>query len=276
MRNIFKTITSAIATYRRNKKNPLRLEFILSDYCNLNCKGCTHFSPVAPRDFLPVERFESNARHISAVVADEVMDIYLIGGEPLLYPYLKEVMVTARKYFPKQRISIFTNGLLLPKMDEVFWNLCKSLDIVIAMTRYPVKFDYDAAIDLCRHHRVNYNIFGDRSMADSFFRFGLDESRSQNPVISHFKCFNRGCISVTADKIFPCSISACSGYLNKAFGTEFTHRPADFICISELKDISEIRRLRDKPVPFCRYCVNPPRTVPYSASKREISEWVDR
>lgn len=275
MKNIFKTIGSAFVTYRRNRKSALRLEFILSDYCNLNCKGCTHFSPVAPREFLSVGRFEDNARHISVAVADKVSDIYLIGGEPLLYPYLKEVMVIARRYFSQQRISIFTNGLLLPKMDSDFWELCKSLEMVIAMTRYPVKFDYDAAIEICRSHGVEYSIFGDRSAHGSFFRFGLDQSRSQNPFIAHFKCFNRGCISVTADKIFPCSISACSDHLNRAFGTEFRHMPGDFIYISELKDAEQIRRLRDKPVPFCRYCVNPPSAVPYSASKRDVSEWVD-
>ena len=276
MKNIIKRLYKAILTYRHNKLNPLRLEFILSDYCNLNCKGCTHFSPIAPRKFISLEQYEKNLKHISAVVNDYIKDFFLIGGEPLLYPELTSIMEITRKYFPEGKISIFTNGLLLPKMSCDFWSAVKKFDIQLAITRYPIKFDYDAVLALCNSLGVIYRVFGDRSLGDSFYRFGLDESKSQNPVISHFKCYNRGCISVTEDKIYPCSISACSIYLNNTFGTNFKHLPKDFIYINELKDIEQIKRLRDKPVPFCRYCVNPPDTVVYSASKRELSEWVNR
>lgn len=275
MKNIFKRLIQACITYRHNKHNPLRLEFILSDYCNLNCKGCTHFSPVAPRHFISIELFEDNLKHISAVVSKNIKDFYIIGGEPLLYPYLKEVMKLMRKYFPFGNISIFTNGILLPKMDNEFWQISKSLEIQIAITRYPIKFDYDSVINLCNINGIDYRVFGDRSLADSFFRFGLDETGSQNPRISHFKCYNRGCISVTEDKIFPCSISACSNHLNSTFGTEFEHHSKDFILIKDLKTVEQIRNLRDKPVPFCRYCVNPPVAVAYSTSKRQLSEWVN-
>lgn len=275
MKNIFKRLIQAYITYRQNKHNPLRLEFILSDYCNLNCKGCTHFSPVAPRKFISIELFEDNLKHISAVVDKNIKDFYIIGGEPLLYPYLKEVMKLMRKYFPFGNISIFTNGILLPKMDNEFWQISKSLEIQIAITRYPIKFDYDSVINLCNINGIDYRVFGDRSLADSFFRFGLDETGSQNPRISHFKCYNRGCISVTEDKIFPCSISACSNHLNSTFGTDFEHHSKDFILIKDLKTVEQIRNLRDKPVPFCRYCVNPPVAVAYSTSKRQLSEWVN-
>lgn len=275
MKNYIKKIYDTFLTFVHNRLNLLHLEFILSDYCNLNCKGCTHYSPVAPRKFISIELFENNLKQISAVVGKNIRDFYIIGGEPLLYPYLKEIMKIMRQYFPDGNISIFTNGLLLPKMDEEFWKISKSLDIQIALTRYPIKFDYESVINLCRINGIKIRIFGDRSLADSFFRFGLDETKSQNPRISHFKCYNRGCISVTEDKIYPCSISACSSYLNNAFGTKFEHLPNDFILIKDLKSIGQIRRLRDKPVPFCRYCVNPPEAVAYSASKREKSEWVN-
>lgn len=275
MKNFIQRIINAYVTYRHNKTNPLRLEFILSDYCNLNCKGCTHFSPVAPRRFVEIGRLENNLRQISNVVDGKINEFYLIGGEPLLYPDLKKAMSLTRKYFPNGNISIFTNGLLLPKMDSEFWEIAKAGNIQIAITRYPVKFDYDAVINLCIKNGVRCKVFGDRSLADSFFRFGLDETGSQNPHISHFKCYNRGCISVTEDKIFPCSISACSSHLNNAFGTKFEHRPQDYILIKDLKSVDQIRKLRDKPVPFCRYCINPPETVAYSVSKRDKSEWVN-
>ena len=160
-------------------------------------------------------------------------------------------------------------------MDKVFWNTCRSCNINIAITRYPIKFDYDAAIRRCESENVKYSVFGDRSLSNSFFRFGLDETKSQNKYISHFKCYNRGCISIVGDKIFPCSISACINHLNNKFGTSFKHEKSDFIYVKDVKHITQIKSLRDRPVPFCRYCVLPPVIVEYGPSKREKSEWID-
>ncbi len=94
--------------------------------------------------------------------------------------------------------------------------------------------------------------------------------------MSHFKCYNRGCVSVVGNKVYPCSISACVGHLNAACGTEFTHEKGDYIPLDQLTHVDQIRRLRDRPVPFCGYCINPPDTTTYGPSRREATEWVNR
>ncbi len=275
MQKIFKKIRNFIASVQAHRREPLRLEFVLSDYCNLNCKGCTHYSPLAVKEFESVEQLERAASHLGKAVGAGLDVVYLIGGETLLYPHLPEAMGLMRRHFPTTRIQLFTNGILLPKMTDEFWVSARDNGVELAITRYPIAFDYEAAEALCRAKGVSYEVFGDRGEDGAFLRFALDPDKKQNGRVSHFKCFNRGCISVVGDKIYPCSISACVGHLNKACGTRFEHQSGDWIDVSSVRDVSQLKRLRDRPVPFCSYCKSNPTVTRYGASKREKSEWVD-
>lgn len=274
MGSLVKKAQKALQTVMNRRKTPLRVEFNLTDFCNLNCKGCSHYSPLAEREFQPPEQLEESMKKVSgAKNAGLLQDIYLIGGETLLYPEIKEAMVMARKYFPDAKISLFTNGLLIPKLDDEFWKICKETSIVMAITRYPVRFDYDKVEEICRNQGVKSEIFGDRSLKDSFFKLPLDPSKKQNGWMSHFRCISFGCVTVDGGRIFPCSQSACVGHLNRRFGTDFQWKEGDFIEVEKLKDIKEIKRLRDRPVPFCKYCRHQVFTD-YGPSKRLKEEWM--
>lgn len=267
-------IGRAIRTLKVKHDRPLHIEFNLTDYCNLNCKGCSHYSPIAPAEFQPLEDLEKSMIHISGIKnAELIEEVYLIGGETLLYPHLKEAMRLAGKYFPKTRISIFTNGLLIPKMDDEFWEICRSIDCVIALTRYPVNFDYDRVENICREREVKVEVFGNRGEDNSFFKLPLDPEKKQNARLAHFRCISFGCITVDHGRIFPCSQSACVGHLNKKFGTNFKWEKGDYIEVEQLKDANEILKLRNHPVPFCKYCRKISATE-YGVSKRSADEWI--
>ncbi len=275
MTNIFTRVIRAFKTWREFKKMPLRVEFVLTDYCNLNCRGCTHYSPLAAKEFADLDQTERAMQHIARVCGNKLKKVYLIGGETLLYPRLAEAIEALARNFKTQELYVFTNGLLIPRLSHETWDAFKKNNVIMAITRYPIKFDYDAAIDLCRQKGVRTEIFGDRSMADSFFRFALDPAKKQNGKIGHFKCFNRGCISVIGTKMYPCSISACVGHLNKACSTDFKHEKGDYLVVDEITDVNQILALRDSAVPFCDYCILPPSSVEYAPSQRKKSEWVD-
>lgn len=273
--NPFAKISKLWCQWRDLRRMPLRLEFVVTDYCNLNCKGCTHYSPLAEKEFADFDRMVMSMEKLGRIGGDKVAQAYLIGGETLLYPRLVEAMEALRRHFPTQQLFVFTNGLLLPRMSDDFWATARRLDITIALTIYPIKFDYDAALKLCRERGVRVDVFGDRSADNSFWRFALDPTKSQNRRLAHFKCYNRGCVSIIGNLIYPCSISACVSHLNKAAGTDFRHESADRLVVDDITDISQVKRLRDNPVPFCGYCVNPPSATIYAPSRRLASEWVN-
>lgn len=253
---------------------PLRLEFVLTDTCNLNCKGCTHYSPLAPREYADFDLLCHNMERLAKVCGNKVKSLYLIGGEPLLYPRLVDAMDALRHHYPTQQLYLFTNAIALPRMSQDFWQTASKLNFILAITRYPINFDYDAAIELCHTHGVKTEIFGDRSLANSFFKFKLDPQKQQNPHIAHFKCYNRGCMSIIGTRLFPCSISGCVDHLNRACGTNFTHQPGDYLEIDQITSLQQILRLRNRPVPFCKYCILPPQTINYGPSRRQADEWI--
>lgn len=273
---LLKRIANIWRRLRDLRRLPFRIEFVLTDYCNLNCKGCTHFSPLAPKEFTRFDTLLDSMKHIADICGNKLEKVDLLGGEPLIYPEITAAMKAMRNIFPSQKLYIFTNGIALYKMDNDFWETCISNRIVLAITKYPINFDYNALIDFCHSKGdVELEIFADRAEPGSFFRFALDPQKKQNGALSYFKCYNRNCLSVINDLLFPCSISACVQHLNRALGTEFKHSDGDFLHIPSIKSIKQIQRLRKHRVPFCSYCIAPPQTVKYEASTRDISEWVE-
>lgn len=274
MTKILKKIREAVLTVHDHRTRPLHIEFNITDFCNLNCKGCSHYSPLAPYEFEPLDQLENAMKKISRAKNSAIIsEIYLIGGETLLYPQIKEAMEMARKYFPTKRISIFTNGVMIPRLKEDLWEVCRRERIEMAITRYPIKFDYDKAEQICRENKVKTRVFGDRSLENSFFKLPLDPEKKQNRWLSHFRCCAFGCVTVDGNRIFPCSQSACIRHFNNKFGTEFKWEDGDYIEVDALKDIKEIKRLRNRPVPFCGYCKHQTFT-PYEISKRVKEEWM--
>ena len=60
------------------------LEHHITDHCNLKCRGCSHFSPLAQEWFESVEDFKKDFSQLASLMPVNI--IRLMGGEPLLHP----------------------------------------------------------------------------------------------------------------------------------------------------------------------------------------------
>ncbi len=68
MSDIFSKIAKGVRLYNQRRTTPLRLELNLTQACNLNCQGCTHYSPLAPADDAEsLGTIERNLSHLSTV-----------------------------------------------------------------------------------------------------------------------------------------------------------------------------------------------------------------
>lgn len=106
---------------RRTMKLPiLSFEVHLAEHCNLNCRGCDHFCPLAKPAYTDLNVFQRDFKRLSELFHMEAGEIHLLGGEPLLNPQVEEFCKIARKNFPKATINIITNGILLPEMPDSF------------------------------------------------------------------------------------------------------------------------------------------------------------
>ena len=131
----------------------MRIEYHVVDHCNLNCAACEHFSNIAPEGYRDIDEFDKEIAAISAKV--KLDEFRIMGGEPLLHPKIESFFETARKHFPKTRITLCTNCVLLKKMNMVFWNSMRKNNIGISVTVYPpMKDQFNEIIRLIKENKV--------------------------------------------------------------------------------------------------------------------------
>ena len=94
----------------------------LVEHCNLNCKYCDHFAPLAEEKYTDIKSLEKDLKRMSSLL--NINSVGLMGGEPLLHPNLVEILKMSRAVLKNTKLTIFTNGILLPKMDDLFWQTC--------------------------------------------------------------------------------------------------------------------------------------------------------
>ncbi len=94
---------------------PELLVLLLTTRCNLSCSYCYLACTQRGKD-MPLTVFEA----VLEKVAYPPREIILSGGEPTLYPALKEVVQVLREKFPQSKISLQTNGTLLNRKLAAF------------------------------------------------------------------------------------------------------------------------------------------------------------
>lgn len=110
-------------------------EMHLSDACNLNCRGCTHFSPLfhsIDADFASrvgdVRKLASKFTHI--------VEFFLLGGEPFLNPEIAAYVEEIHNILPRTKLSIVTNGLLMPRLPQDVLDCIRQTRTFISISEY--------------------------------------------------------------------------------------------------------------------------------------------
>lgn len=250
----------------------------LVEHCNLGCKGCDHFAPLANERFTDIKLFENDMKRMAELFNGQASRIGLLGGEPLLHPEAAGFAAITRKYFPYAKIRIITNGLLLLKQNKEFWNICRENNIIIEMTKYPVNIKIDEIEDVAHKEKVQLQYFANskRVLKTSYF-LPLDLDGEQDARDSFRNCFHSNeCIMLKDGKIFTCTIAPNIEHFNKFFGTNLVLTSDDYINIYEVESGKEVLKFLSKPIPFCRYCNVRKRSFghPWEQSRGIIDEWV--
>jgi MoaA/NifB/PqqE/SkfB family radical SAM enzyme len=262
---------------RLAKRDLLRFDIHLADHCNLKCKGCLHFSPLAPEIYQDVDILEQDCRRLSELTSGRVADICVLGGEPLLHPRITDCLDIARKYFPLDRIYIVTNGLLLQKQPQTFWENCVKNNIGIDVSLYPIHLELKKLKETAQGYGVKLSMRGDsKSQTRSWMRQTLDLKGGQNIEQSHKMCeMANYCVQLIKGKLYQCETTAFIKYFNEYFNKNLDVTEKDYINIYQAKNQDEILEFLCKPTPFCCYCkTKDVNFVKWEHTKKEIKEWV--
>lgn len=249
----------------------------LVDHCNLNCKYCDHFSPLAEERYTDIKDLERDFKRIKSLV--NVRYIALMGGEPLLHPNLPQIFNMCRRVLPKTAFRLFTNGILLTKQDEKFWKSCNKNKISIHISRYPIKLDLNSIFKLSKKYKVPVFFYGgDLYKTKTMFKISLDLEGSQNQEETHRNCWQNkgGCSYFGNGKFFQCTTPGHVHHFSKFFNVDLYPSEEDYVDIYKVKSGQEIVDFYKKSIPFCKHCdlKSLKENLPFEISKKEISEWV--
>lgn len=262
-------------TERKEYKPFLQLHLV--EHCNLNCKGCAHFSPVAQRKEIELDELIIAYQKIQPFFYDSFCRIELMGGEPLLHSKIESALRITRQYLKDAEIRLVTNGIRLLDMPSAFFETCLENNIIICISIYPIKLDYGKLEERLDMYGIKHKRYGDYEQCKTFICYKLNQKGGNNIVENYRKCKYAGhCIQLKDMKLYPCFISAYSTHLNDYFNLDFKCVEGDYLELNEAVSHERIDELVRNPIPFCEYCDMQNRTVhEWDISKKSITEWTN-
>lgn len=264
-----------MTTYDKPVRDMLRFEVNVVEHCNLNCVGCDHFSPIAEKIFHDLDKYTNDLKRLAELFDGKASHILLLGGEPLLHPQLEDFVKVTRQYFPETALGVYTNGLLLTRMPESFWETLRDNKSVLIITNYPIKIDNDKIRELGEKYGIPLDYAWDKKIK-TMNKMVIDPEGTGHIGYNFKKCHRaNGCIMLQDGKLFTCTVAPTAHHLNKRFDQNLELSEDDYIDIYTAGSGAEILEKLSKPIPFCRYCDMRTRIkgITWKPSEKKLTEW---
>ena len=235
----------------QNKPYLVHIETHIVDHCNLNCKSCNNFSPfVRQRSCASAEQWDKDIGRLANVY--DIRRILLLGGEPLLEPKLAEEFITVtRKHAPTSEVYLLTNGLLIPKMTDDFFETLVKNDIIVSISAYvPTMKMMPQIWEVLESHDVKY-------LYHKVLTFSkhLNLDYVPNVGFENFKRGSCGCYYMRNGHISKCPDAMLIEHMDKFLGTNFRSRCDISLDEVESNPILTLQRLNTN-IDLCHYCGN--------------------
>ena len=189
-----------------------------------------------------------------------------MGGEPLLHPKAAEFFKITRKYFKNSDIWLVTNGILLEKQSEEFWQICKEEKVEIRPTKYPIKINWELIEAKCKAFGIPLIFYDNSNIVKTSYQFLLDKEGRQDAFNSFINCHQANwCVRLHKGKLCTCTVAVSIEHFNKKFGANLPMDSSNYLDIYKVRDFSEVTRFLATPIPFCKYC--------RMGEWRSIGEW---
>lgn len=224
------------------------VEFSAALHCNMNCRSCTHFSPLSKKRFYDFELFHKDIQKLRQLVA-RIDIIRIMGGEPLLNPQLVDYITLTRKEYPYSEIQLVTNGVLLKTMKEGLIDALLNNRIMIHISFYPAIADgIEEIIHFLEDHKLTYTI---ENMITRFAKV-LSRHKIGNPF-SPFKPAECICPNLFEGYMAACPRVMFISDLNQAFDAKY---PEDgkIDLHDEMLTFEGLKEQLKRAIPLCDYC----------------------
>lgn len=233
-------------------KERFGVEYHLVDSCNLNCAGCSHYSSlINDKIVVPLDKIIKDLTLLKDKVGNNLHWLRLLGGEPLLHPNISECLKEIRILFPNIEISLITNGILLGKMSQEFYDICRESKIRIRITDYKI-IDLLPIINKLKEICIRVDYY---RIANKWHYQHIRLTKGKIDCLK--RCiYKKICNNYRNGKIYLCPHIAYIEYFNKYFNKDIKLDETDYISLNEIKSFNElIEKLKNAKPNFCyQYC----------------------
>lgn len=223
-------------------------EMHIMDACNLNCRGCAHFSPIFHNGMPDYASRISDVRKFSQKFG-HIFRFVLLGGEPFLNKEIGRYAEEIRKILPSSLIEIVTNGILIPGISAETLEAISANDICVSISEYePTHGMIHEITRRLEDFRILYEV---RSY-ESKQKFNIPLSLVKDSKYEKL-CISNGCITIWNGKMARCPTLMYIDRFNQQFGQQL---PNDGV-MSLDEDIAGeelICKFKER-VPLCDHCV---------------------
>jgi organic radical activating enzyme len=150
------------------------------EHCNLRCRSCQHLSPVLPKYAVDPDTLRRDLGTLAASYHVKVLK--LLGGEPLLHPSIVDVIMATRASGVADVIEVWTNGLLLPRVDRRFWDVVNSVRISLYPGASLKQHQLDKCVDLARQNNVPLRYKRYKAFQEAYSEPGTDDPSLVNKI----------------------------------------------------------------------------------------------
>ena len=246
-----------------------QFEVHIIDICNLNCKGCSHFSSLfTSPEVYPLETFCQELERLSQIC--DIQTFYLLGGEPLLVKNLDEYVTIARNYLPKTDLRIIINGLLIPSLPQKILDSIRDNNINVSISRYPLTSKMiDKIYAILDANKIYYKIFHEVRI----FTVPVCLHGGNNPVKSRSNCGCDPCFLLRYGKIYKCAIEAMRYKFEERFGIENLPKPVGVDIYAP--NFPLLLAMLYGNVEMCHWCSEQPRKIPWRPTNNpKLEDWL--
>ncbi len=186
-----------------------QIEFNITTICTLKCKHCSNFIPqIKPQEhcIISIDEFKVQIDNLLRAV-NEVKNLLLIGGEPLLVKNLHEYLDYAASKKKIKRVWIVTNGTLL--MNDFLIKTAQKYKnkLTIWVSNYSKnpelksKLKHDELLKQIKDNNLDYDYVQDLTWG---YTSPLTPKKLREDSKQYFEECGNNCVAVFKGKIYIC------------------------------------------------------------------------
>ncbi len=238
------------------------VEMHIMDACNLNCRGCTHFSPIFKKE---IPDLNSRISDLKKLLNKDVhiVQFNLLGGEPFLNPEINKYIVECRRILQYSEIVIVTNGLLIPELKDNILKCIKENNIKVSVSEY---LPTHKMIQKIEERLDSYSIIYNIRAYDTKEKFNKPLHLNADGKYKHL-CISDGCVNIWNGRIARCPTLMYIDSFNRKF---MTNLPSEgILSLDDCPNGKQLIETLEKKVPLCDYCIE--NNIDWSVCGKEVS-----